>query len=498
MISNTEILKARINRTKIVVFLTLLIYILNLFIPIYSIYGENINNSDINIYSRAAILVDSDTGDILYSKNADNKVYPASTTKILTAIIAIESLDLNSNIVASETAVTIPFGSSNVALKAGEIMTVKDLLYCLLLHSGNDSANVLAEAVSGTIPDFILLMNSKAKELGLTESNFTSAHGFHDKNHYTTPSDMMKILKYAIKNDTFKTIFGAKDYTVSATNKTPEVRKLQSTNRLILTKDDSYLSDYYQYCLGGKTGFTDEAGRTFVAYGKKANRNVILGTFDVMDVGREDGRYIDAISLFEYGFNNFTKTLALKKNDFKFEYIDQNSGYKYILGIKEDVYFSVKNTKNESIEEKNIKYSISTTSAIDETLLNKYIDNTTQNLDCQVVGDINITFNQNSQVLSKQVPLILLEKNKTGVFGSLPKANLPSFKKVLYVFLLTLLLMFLLVLLLIIKKNIRRNRRKNNIRKRESKRIDNCSEYVIPSYLARCSSKNIVSKKNKN
>lgn len=490
MSSNTRNLKFNFKKTQLVVLLTLVIYILNIFIFPYMVFGENINTADINIYSKAAILVDTETGDILYSKNGDSKVYPASTTKILTAILVLEKLDLNSTVVVSKTAVQIPAGSSNAALKAGEVISIKDLLYCLLLRSGNDSANVLAESVSGTIPNFILLMNDKIKELGLTDTNFTTAHGFHDENHYTTPSDMMKILKYAITNNTFKEICGTKEYTIEPTNMTSEKRIYQNTNRLILTKDDSYLSNYYEYCLGGKTGFTDEAGRTFVAFGQKNGRNVILGTFDVMDIGNDDGRYIDAINLFEYGFNNFVTKLGLKKDEFKFEYIDKDNGYKYILGIKDDVYFNTKVLQSTDKEEIIDKSSVSTTNNIDETLLNNYTYDTTTKADCQVVGSVNVTFNQNSQTLSKDIPLILLEKNKLGLINSISKNVLPSFKNIVLTILIILAVVFIFLILLIIRNNINKKiRASRKLRKKPVSKIDETHNYTIPVYQYRTSSK---------
>lgn len=492
MNSNMGLFKIKSNKFKLVVVFTLLIYLINILSPVYSVFGENINIADINIYSRASILVDSDTGDVLYSKNSDSKVYPASTTKILTAILVIEKLDLNSTVVVSETAVKIPAGSSNAALKTGEVISVKDLLYCLMLKSGNDSANVLAEAVSGTVPNFILLMNQKVKDLGLIDTNFTNAHGFHDNNHYTTATDMMKILKYAITKDTFKTICETKEYTIEPTNLTAEKRVYQNTNRLILTKEDSYLSDYYQYCLGGKTGFTDEAGRTLVAFGKKGDRNLILGTFDVMDVGKDDGRYVDAISLFEYGFNNFTKILGIKKDDFKFQYIDKNNGYKYILGIKEDVYFNAKVIKDKNGVEINSMFSMNTANNIDETLLNKYTYDTTATDNCQVVGSLNLTFNQNSQLISKNVDLVLLEKIKLGIINSISTNVWPSFKNIVFTILVVLSIIFIFLILLIIRNNVNKKiRASRKLKNKPINKFEDINNYTIPINRYKTSAKEI-------
>ena len=153
-----------------------------------------------NIYSNYAIVVDANSGNILYSKGAFEKVYPASTTKILTAILTIENCNLEEPfVVSSEALESIPYDSSVMGLEVGEIYKIKDLLYGLMLSSGNDAANVLGEAVSGDISSFVELMNNKAKEIGCLNTHFTNAHGYHDDNHYTTPYDMVKIMLYCLK-----------------------------------------------------------------------------------------------------------------------------------------------------------------------------------------------------------------------------------------------------------------------------------------------------------
>ena len=301
-------------------------------------------SENLNIYSKTAVVIDADSSIVLYGKDMNEKIYPASTTKILTAIIAIENLDLNSTVVVSKTAIAIPWDSSSVYLKEGELVTVKDLLYCLLLNSGNDAANVLAEAVSGDISKFVQLMNLKAKELGCTNTHFNNAHGYSDNNHYTTALDMAKIFKYCIQNETFSEIISTKSYIVEATNKTENKRYLKNTNRLILQKEDSIYARYYKYCKGGKTGYTDEAGRTLVTFAKKDNKTVIVALFGASSSGKEDVRYTDAINLFEYSFNNFSsKTVALADN-YNFNYININNGLNYSIGIRQDIAALLKNT----------------------------------------------------------------------------------------------------------------------------------------------------------
>jgi len=317
-------------------------------------------SENININSKTTVAMDADSGLVLYNKGMETKIYPASTTKILTAILAIENVDLNRTVVVSKTAINVPWDSSTVYLREGEIITVKDLLYCLLLNSGNDAANVLAEAVSGDITSFVNLMNTKAKELGCTKTHFNNAHGYSDDNHYTTALDMAKIFRYCIQNETFVKIISTKSYVVEATNKTTSKRHLKNTNRLILEKKDSVYARYYEYCIGGKTGYTDEAGRTLVTFGQKDGKTIIITVFGASASGSHDVRYTDAINLFEYSFNNFSKQTIANQENYNFNYINTDKRFNYSIGLKQDLQVLLKN--NESPD---ISYSIN----IDENSL---------------------------------------------------------------------------------------------------------------------------------
>ena len=420
-----------------------LLTILMLFmLCISNIFAEGISN----LYCNSAIVMDNDSGKILFGINENEKVYPASTTKVLTAILALENLDINSSTIVSEEAVNIPYDSSNAALKQGEVITIKDLLYALMLKSGNDCANVLAEAVSGSIDKFVVLMNEKAKDLGCTNTNFTNTHGYHDDNHYTTPSDMMKILSYATQNEKFVKIFSTKEYTIATTNKTSSERVYQNTNRLILTKDDSYLSRYYEYCIGGKTGYTDEAGRTLVAYGKKDDKNLVIGVFNATASGSEDVRYTDAINLFEYGFNNFEKTKILDKSNYKFSYENHENDMIYNYSIAADIY-TLASAESEK-ELVAIDYEVS----LDYDKLNKY-DINTADYKNQVVGSIKITFRQNSSTYDKEYEL------KLDSIEQFPLLSRKSTQRVLTNIVYAILIIFIFIILLKISTKILKKRK---------------------------------------
>ena len=173
-----------------------------------------------NITANSYIVIDNKTNKVLYNKNENKKMYPASTTKILTAIITLENCNLDDTVTASYDAVmSIPEGYSTANIQIGEKLTVEQLLEVLLVHSANDAANVLAEFVGGSIDSFVNMMNTKLNEIGANNSHFTNAYGLHDENHYTTAKDLAKIMQYCLKNETFRKISGQASCAISATSK---------------------------------------------------------------------------------------------------------------------------------------------------------------------------------------------------------------------------------------------------------------------------------------
>lgn len=272
-----------INTKRFVFNICIIIFFIIICFELFNstINAENVttkeNELQSHLYCNNDIIMDLESGNIIFEKNAHTKVYPASTTKVLTAILAIENLNIDDTVVVSKNAVySTPIGSSIMYLKPEEVISIKNLLYGLLLQSGNDAANALAEVVSGNIPDFINLMNSKLEEIGCKDTHFTNAHGFHDNDHYTTVFDMAKLFRYAVQNETFKEIIATKEITIPKTNKTEE-RTYKNTNKMFNPK---YTDMYYEYVIGGKTGYTEKARGTFVGYGKKDDKTVIVCAFD--------------------------------------------------------------------------------------------------------------------------------------------------------------------------------------------------------------------------
>lgn len=264
---------------------------------------------ELGLKSEAAILVHYDSGMTIYEKNADKKLYPASTTKIMTAILAIENLSLDSVLTASETAINIDRDGSNIGILNGEQLTVEQLLCALLVHSANDAANVLAEAVSGTIEDFVVLMNKKAADLGMTGTNFANAHGYHDDNHYTTARDLSILASYAMKNAKFAEIAAIPNMELPPTAKYAEVRHLSSNNMLINPlKGSKYI---YEGAKGIKTGHTEKAGYCLASMVERNGVSYICVTMNSPIDFEDNHSFKDSITLYEYAFANYkVKTIS--------------------------------------------------------------------------------------------------------------------------------------------------------------------------------------------
>lgn len=260
------------------------------------------------IFADAAILIDSSSEKVLYSKNENQKMYPASTTKILTAILTIENCNLNDVVTVPYEAISsITSGYSVAALQTGEQLTVEQLLQVMLVHSANDAANVLAFHVSGSIENFANLMNNKVSELGLTNTHFTNPSGMHDENHYTTAHDLAIIMKYCMKNDTFRSLSSLKYCTIPATNKY-DVRVFNTTNELLIYDNRDVSSNYYyKYAIAGKTGYTTQAKNCLVSVAKKENLELICVVLSAgIYPNNVSAKFVDTKSIFDYGYNNYT------------------------------------------------------------------------------------------------------------------------------------------------------------------------------------------------
>ena len=267
-------------------------------------------NSLPETYAPSCLLMEESSGKILYSKNANSVMYPASTTKMMTAILTIENCNLSDIATVSHNAVfSIPDGYSTASLVEGEELTIEQLLNVLLIPSANDAAVVLAEHIAGSVESFSEMMNNKATEIGCRNTHFVNPSGIHDENHYSTAYDLALIGRYAMQLPTFRSIVSKTRYSLPITNKyDKEDRIFNTTNDLLKPNyTDSPTNYYYKYATGAKTGYTDPAGHCIVATATKDNLSLIAVVLnDDFTEENISQRPIDCKTLFEYGFNNYS------------------------------------------------------------------------------------------------------------------------------------------------------------------------------------------------
>jgi len=266
-------------------------------------------NPTITIDAKASILVNAETGEIIEAKNEKKKEYPASTTKMMTALLALENCELSDVVtMKQEDIAAAGAGASNAGLKAGEQVTVENLLYCLMLPSAFEAANALARTAGGSVDNFVKMMNDRASELGCVNTHFVNPTGMHDTDHYSCAYDMYLIAREAMKNSTFQTIVNTAQKKLPETNMNPE-RIIYTTNELIRS---SYSSIYYDNCYGIKTGHTTPAGYCLVSYAKQGSYSyysVILGAKGGTEYA---GSFTETKRLFEWAFDNFRMKTATK------------------------------------------------------------------------------------------------------------------------------------------------------------------------------------------
>lgn len=281
------------------------IFLMMIFICIVPLHS-NATETNLNIYAPACILMESSTGKILYSKNANAKMYPASTTKVMTAILTLEKCNLNDIVTVSHDAVfNVPSTYSHASLREGEQLTVEQLLYVLLIPSANDAAFALAEHIGGSVENFATMMNEKAVELGCKNTHFVNPNGIHDENHYSTAYDLALMGQYAMKNAILRKIVSTTTYTLPITNKYDKEDRIFATTNELLKSPSS--STYYKYATGAKTGYTDAAKNCIIATASKDSTDLIVVILH--DEKTDEGlntRAADCKTLFEYGFNNFS------------------------------------------------------------------------------------------------------------------------------------------------------------------------------------------------
>ena len=322
------------KRRVLSLFLILLLFV-SLAVPVYA-------KDNFEADARAALLVDVGTGEILYEKNAHEHNYPASITKVMTALLTFEAIDagrlrLDQEITASESAFdNLAADGSTANIKAGETMTVESLLNCLLIVSANEAGHILAETVSGSIESFVALMNQRAQELGCEDTHFANPTGLHNDRHYTSAWDIYLITREAMEHEGFMEIVGRKAYTVPETNLS-KARDLHSTNYLISTWRTGWPGYYYEEARGIKTGSTPEAGYCLVANAVRGSRQLVSVVLGAERVKLEDGTtetrsFSETVRLFDHGFDDFKRMDLLDDKEFICEVpVELSSEASYVI-----------------------------------------------------------------------------------------------------------------------------------------------------------------------
>ncbi len=249
--------------------------------------------------SATAAVMDIDTGTFLYSKGGTEKMYPASVTKIMTALLLVENCDLDDEITFSEIVYDLEEGSSHLGIQPGEKMRLRDAAYGLMLASANDIANGIAEYMGGSLSGFADLMNARAAELGCVNTHFANPHGLYQDDHYTCAHDMALIAAAAYRNPLFREIVTTHEYTIPETNLTEEERSFLNHHKM-MHEDEEF---YRDWCTGGKTGYTSQCLNTLVTYGEKDGERLVSVVF------RAEGSevaYRDSTEILEYGFDAFS------------------------------------------------------------------------------------------------------------------------------------------------------------------------------------------------
>lgn len=291
-----------------------------------------------SVSADGAILMDAKTGKVLYEKNINKPYPPASTTKIMTALLTLENCNLNDNVLVGKKP---PLADgSKIFVKEGEKLKIRDLLYSLLLESANDAAEVLAEHISGSTENFAKLMNKRAKELGCTNTNFVNPNGLYNANHKTTAKDLALIMREVTQYKDYRIISNTITYKIKPTNKTKKERPLWNKNKLVQQKSKYY----FKGCNGGKTGYTTQSQHSYVV---SANR----GEFQLIAVLIHDSKktfFQDSVNLLNHGFNNFELVKMYSRGDVVTNY-DEKNLHLNLIANDDFYYIKEKNDPSKAI-----------------------------------------------------------------------------------------------------------------------------------------------------
>lgn len=388
----------------------LLIIISIILVSTYSFAQE-----DINLIGQGAILVDMECDEILYEKNAYERLYPASTTKIMTAILAIENGKMDDMVLVDEEIISLTEGA-HIALDYDEEVRFEDLLNAMLIASGNDAALSLGKHVGGSLENFIKMMNDKAQELGAKNTHFVNPNGLHDDNHYTTAYDLALIAKYAMGNEAFRDIVKKSSYVIPPTNKKTESRYLYNTNKFLygnekMDLDGRIVPIEYEGISGVKTGTTSHAKSCLVSFATRSGRNLMT----VVLKSNHTGVYADTTKLLNHGFNDFERTAVARANEFVDNINIENGDLPYVSAILDNNLFYSMGNGNEAKVEKVISLDKDLVAPISK---GQILGKAEYFLDGKAIGQLNVISTLDVNALPPiKLYTVLLGKWYLFVFG---------------------------------------------------------------------------------
>ena len=408
------------------------------------------------VMAETAIVMDMDTEEILYAKGIDEKRAPASTTKILTAMLAIEKVPFETQITFTDEVNNIEAGSTHIGIKPGETLTMKDCAYAILLASANEVSSGVAEYIGTTVPAFVDMMNQRAKELGCTNTHFVNANGLYDENHYTTARDLAIIAKAAFQNETFREVVKTPYYIVPKTNITDEERWLNNHHKMILQG-----SEYYEGCLGGKTGYTEKAGNTLVTYAERNGRKLVCALLADVNIVAQ---YTDTKALLNYGFDSFQRldTTAVSLSPAKSDKLGKQLEEKGLLSTAlETTSISVPKELTEELTYK---------TTLENNMLNIDYYYGKQQIGSSSMQASDEILKASQELSPKEVTKTdaSVSPNPTKDSNTSEKDNiLPSWKYITLFLLITGILFYIVVLIVNIKRSIKRRKRKKARERRD-------------------------------
>lgn len=404
------------------------------FLPVFNTNNLSFADSEPNLTAEYAVLMDYETGQVLYNKNGHSKLYPASTTKAWTAYVVLKHVnDLNQVVEIKDLPIV---DGSSMYLKEGEAFTVKELLDALLIHSSNDVAMVLAKYVGGSVENFVNMMNDEAKSIGAENTHFNNPHGLPDENHYTTAYDMALMARKAMDNNIFRDIVNTKYVKYPATEAYPYERYFENTNQFLTSRSKMNYKGQevdikYDIVDGIKTGYTDAAGKCLLSTGVKNNIRVISAVFK----STVDDLYLDSRTLLDYGFDNFYVKEIVDKDDF----------------IKNKKVFLSKEKKLIYQPETNYSVALSNNSNAGDYSIKTKLDNIKLPIkEGDKVGTLEVYKNKK---LEKSIDLVA-KNDVTSIFAFF-KEN-----KLLYNVLKIILLIIILVFIVFIIRKVNRKKKK--------------------------------------